>query len=288
MTGAIGAGQTSAGGNDGYLVKLDAKGKTVYEQQFGTSGNDTVAATALTASGDLVVASVQNGEAILSKYAGGDATSAPVWQMDLGALQNGGSLSGLAVSGNQIYLAGSTQNAALTRAARDDRQCQLGRQRRLRLQRHRQRRERQRRTRSAMSAPSGIDKAGGLAVGSDGTVYLTGTTNGTFAGQNRNVAGMNNHVRHGAGQRRLGRLDAPIWRRRRPVERSGHRHRRQRFKRARRARPAARHRRRQPVDRSDLGRRRCARAIRSRSRFRAPRRAPSPSPSTRARRCNRW
>ena len=189
VTGAIGAGQTSAGGNDGYLVKLDSKGKTVYEQQLGTSGNDSVAATALTDSGDLVVASVQNGEAILSKYTGGDATSAPVWQLDLGPLQNGGSLSGLAVSGNQIYVAGSTQNAALGAAtianansggsdafvfkATDNGSSATANS-------------------ITYVGTSGIDKAGGLAVGSDGTVYLTGTTNGTFAGQNRNVAGMTN------------------------------------------------------------------------------------------------
>jgi len=192
ITGAIGAGQTSAGGNDGYLVKLDAKGKTVYEQQLGIAGNDTVAATALTASGDLVVASVQNGEAILSKYAGGDATSAPVWQMDLGALQNGGSLSGLAVSGNQIYLSGSTQNAALTAGgAATIAHASSGGSDAFVFKA----------TDNGSSATAGtisyvgtdgIDKAGGLAVGSDGTVYLSGTTNGTFAGQSRNVASVNN------------------------------------------------------------------------------------------------
>ena len=36
------------------------------------------------------------------------------------------------------------------------------------------------------------DKGGAVTVGSDGTVYLAGTTNGTFAGQSRNVANTNN------------------------------------------------------------------------------------------------
>jgi hypothetical protein len=39
---------------------------------------------------------------------------------------------------------------------------------------------------------SGIDKAGGLTVGADGTVYLAGTTTGTFAGKVRNAANTNN------------------------------------------------------------------------------------------------
>ncbi len=192
VTGVIGSGQTNAGGSDAYIAKLASSGKTIYEQQFGTSGNDTVAATAVTASGDLVVASVQNGEAILSKYTGGDATAAPAWQIDLGALGNGGSISGLAVNGNQIYVAGSTQNGALDAggaaaianassggsdafvfAATDT---------------------------GASATPNtvsyvgtgGSDTAGGLTVGSDGTVYLAGTTTGTFAGQTRNAAGTNN------------------------------------------------------------------------------------------------
>ena len=192
VTGVIGAGQTKAGGADAYVAKLDNKGKLVYEKQFGTSAADTVAATATAADGSLYVASVQNGHAIVSKYAGGDATAAPVWQQDLGDLQNGGSIGGLAVSGNELYIAGATQNGNLTAGG----------------------------AASIASASSGgsdafvfhltdqgstaaadtvsyvgtgaSDKAGGVAVGADGTVYLTGSTTGTFAGQTRNIAGASN------------------------------------------------------------------------------------------------
>ena len=188
-TGAIGSGQVKIGGSDAYLIELDNKGKVVSRQQFGTTANDTVSATALTSTGDLVVASVQNGHAILSKYAGGDATTAPVWSQDLGDLQNGGAITGLAVSGNKIYLSGSTQNAALNAAtiakpssggseafvlaatdngatATSDRVSYIG--------------------------TSAIDKGGAVTVGQDGTVYLTGTTADTFAGQTRNVKDNNN------------------------------------------------------------------------------------------------
>jgi hypothetical protein len=192
VTGVVGAGQTSAGGSDAYLAKLTNKGKVAYEQQFGTSGNDSVGATATTADGSLVVASVQNGHAILSKYANGDATSAPVWQMDLGDLQNGGAIGGIAISGNQIYVSGTTANAALTAggaatvatpssggadafvfSATDNGSSVAADQ-------------------VNYVGTAGQDKGGAVTVGEDGTVYLTGTTTGTFAGQVRNVAAVNN------------------------------------------------------------------------------------------------
>ncbi|HEY1615353.1 MAG TPA: SBBP repeat-containing protein [Rhizomicrobium sp.] len=191
VSGLIGAGQTNAGGSDAYVGKLDSTGKVVYEKQFGTSGSDQVAATATTADGGLVVASVQNGEAFVTKYANGDATSTPEWQVDVGALQSG-ALSGLAVSGNQVYLSGSTSNTALNAGGA-----------------------------ATVATPStgstnafvfnitdngtsatpnhvsyvgadGTTKGGAVTVGPDGTVYLAGTTTGTFAGQTRNVAGASN------------------------------------------------------------------------------------------------
>ena len=84
--GVIGAGQTAQGGGDAYLAKFDSKGNLLAENQFGTSGADQVSATATGSDGSLYVASVQNGDAVVSKYAGGDITSAPTWTQDLGAL----------------------------------------------------------------------------------------------------------------------------------------------------------------------------------------------------------
>jgi hypothetical protein len=187
-TGVIGSGQTKIGGADAYVAKLDTKGKLVYEQQFGTTADDAVSATALTDSGDLLVASVQNGHAILSKYAGGDATQAAVWTMDMGDLQYGGAITGLAVSGGNIYISGTTRNTALNAtvaaassggtdafvfAATDngasvtaDHVSYLG--------------------------TSANEKGSALTVGSDGTIYLAGTTAGTFAGQVRNTADTSN------------------------------------------------------------------------------------------------
>ncbi|HUO99309.1 MAG TPA: hypothetical protein VMU01_11610 [Rhizomicrobium sp.] len=186
-SGVISAGQTTAGGTDAYLAKLDSKGNVVYEQQFGTTGSDAVAATAISASGDLYVASVQNGQAVLSKYTGGDATQTPAWQMNLGDLQ-GGSISGLAVSGDKIYVSGTSMNGSLganvTSPSSGGNDAFIAGV-----------------TDAGTSATSdfvsyvgtsGTEKAGAVAVGPDGTVYLTGSTTGTFAGESRIYQNTNN------------------------------------------------------------------------------------------------
>ena len=125
VSGVLGSGQTSSGGTNAYLAELNSSGQIVSENQFGLSGNDSVAATAMTSNGDLLVASQQNGNAILSSYAGGDITSTPAWQINLGSL-TGGAISGLAVSGNQILcLRHDQQHRAHGRRAGDDRDAEL-------------------------------------------------------------------------------------------------------------------------------------------------------------------
>ncbi|HEY4077557.1 MAG TPA: hypothetical protein VGM26_11580, partial [Rhizomicrobium sp.] len=190
--GVIGAGQTASGGGDAYLAKFDSKGNLLAENQFGTSGADQVSATATASDGSLYVASVQNGDAVIAKYAGGDITSAPVWTQDLGALSTAGAIGGLTVSGNQVYVSGTTSNTNLTAGGAasiaapasggadafvfnlTDNGSTVSANRV-----------------SYVGTGSG-DKGGAVSVGSDGTVYLTGTTTGTFAGQQRSVANTTN------------------------------------------------------------------------------------------------
>ncbi len=193
VTGSIGAGQTSSGsGTDAYIATLNSSGKITSEQQSGTSGTNQVSALATTASGNLVVASVQNGQGILSEYTGTDTSAAPAWQIDLGNLQNGGSISGVTVSGNQIYVSGTTSNAALTAGGQASvANPSSGGTNAFVFNA----------TDQGTSATanyvtyvgnSGSSQGNGITVGPDGTAYLAGTTTGTFAGQTRNVPGVNN------------------------------------------------------------------------------------------------
>lgn len=192
--GVVGAGQTSTGTPDAYLAEYTSKGKLVSENQFGTSaGASQVSATAVGSDGSLYVASVQNGEAIVSKYASGaGVTSAPVWTEDLGALQAGGAIGGMTVSGSQIYISGTSSNGNLTAGGQasvanassgglDAFVFNLA-------------------DGGAAATPgfvsyvgtSASDQGGAVSVGSDGTIYLAGTTTGTLPGQQRTVQNTTN------------------------------------------------------------------------------------------------
>ncbi|HEX3486650.1 MAG TPA: SBBP repeat-containing protein [Micropepsaceae bacterium] len=190
VNGAIASGQTSAGGTDGYVTKLDSAGKVVYQRQFGTAGKDAASQTAIASDGNLMVASVQNGHAILSKYASGDGSSAPMWQIDLGDLQ-GGTIGGLTVANGKVYLSGTTANAALNAGgAANVANANSGGTDGFVFAA----------TDNGASASSDFvsyvgtgasDQGGGVAV-AGGNIYLTGTTGGTFPGQVRNAAGTHN------------------------------------------------------------------------------------------------
>ena len=186
--GVVGAGQVSQGKADAFLAKFDANGKLLAENQFGTSGNDSVAATATAADGSLYVASVQNGHAILAKYAGGDITAAPSWTQDLGDLAAGGGIGGLAVTNGKVYVSGSTSNGSLAGSvaapasggidafvySATDNGTSAGP------------------GTVTYIGTAGTDSAGNVTVASDGTVYVSGTTTGTFAGAQRTAQNVNN------------------------------------------------------------------------------------------------
>jgi hypothetical protein len=189
--GVIGAGQTGQGGADAFLVKYDSKGKLLAENQFGTSGNDSVAATATAADGSLYVASVQNGHAILAKYAGGDITAAPAWTQDLGDLAAGGSIGGLTVSGSNVYVSGATSNANLTGGGASIASAASGGIDGFVFSATDNGASVSANTVTYIGT-SGTDSAADVTVASDGTVYVTGSTTGTFAGAQRTVQNVNN------------------------------------------------------------------------------------------------
>ena len=245
--GVIGAGQAAQGKGDAFLAKFDSKGKLLAESQFGTSGADSVAATATAPDGSLYVASTQNGHAVIAKYAGGDITAAPSWTQDLGDLAAGGSIGGLTVSGGKVYVSGATSNANLTAggaasiaapasggidafvfSATDNGASVSARHRHLyRHRRHRQsgRRDRgQRRHRLCRR----LDHR-------------------HLRGRSAQRAECQQRVRHGAEQRRFDQVDQAVWRRRRRLDRRGTGDRHPGLQRAGCAGPAARHHRAQPV-----------------------------------------
>ena len=189
--GVIGAGQVGQGKADAFLAKFDSKGKLLAENQFGTSGNDSVAATATAADGSLYVASVQNGHAVLAKYAAGDITAAPTWTQDLGDLAAGGSIGGLTVANGKVYVSGSTSNGNLTGGGASVAAAASGGIDAFVFSA----------TDNGASVSSntvtyigtaGTDSAGDVTVAADGTVYLSGTTTGTFAGAQRTIQNVNN------------------------------------------------------------------------------------------------
>jgi hypothetical protein len=191
VSGTLASGQTNNGGGDATVTKLDKNGKLLYRQQFGTAGADQVSQVATTSDGGLVVASVQNGHAVVSKYAGGDATTAPVWSYDLGDLKSGGTLGGIAVDGDKVYVSGTTSNGALNaggdattiHASSGNTDAFV-----FRID-----------DGGTTATPNYVtyvgtaasDKGASIAV-SNGKVYLTGTTRGALPGQTQSLANHEN------------------------------------------------------------------------------------------------
>jgi hypothetical protein len=192
--GVVGKGQTSTGTPDAYLAEYNSKGKLVSENQFGSSsGSSQVSATTIGSDGSLYVASVQNGDAVVSKYASGAGiNSAPVWTQDLGALQAGGAIAGMTVSGSQVYISGTTSNGNLTAGGQasvanastggtdafvfnltDNGSSAAG-------------------NFVSYVGTSASDQGGAVTVGPDGTIYLAGTTMGTLPGQTRTIQNTSN------------------------------------------------------------------------------------------------
>ncbi|MFT3811640.1 MAG: hypothetical protein QM698_17135 [Micropepsaceae bacterium] len=113
MLGAAG----TVGGADAYVMKFSDTGVRAWTRQFGTAGADKVAAMTIGDDGDLIVASEDDGNAVLRKFSTADATSPAVWTQALGTLGTGGAIGGIAVSAGRIYVAGGTSNGALNGGA---------------------------------------------------------------------------------------------------------------------------------------------------------------------------
>ena len=181
-TNVIGSGQVNQGGTDAYLATISNKGKILSEKQFGTSGSDTVSATTVTSDGDLVVASVQNGNAILSKYASGNITSTPSWTYNMGALGSGGVISDIAVQDGKIYVTGTSSGSSLNASAAGGTTPSGATDAFLFTATDTGTSVDSASAKISYIGTSVNDKGAALTIGSDGTVYVAGTTSGTFSG----------------------------------------------------------------------------------------------------------
>jgi hypothetical protein len=113
VTGQSQTSSVPGGPTDSYLQVFSTTGVQVSDTQIAAGSANTSAGVAVDGS-NVYVAGVQNGDAVVNEYDVSNP-SAPtlVATRDLGSLQ-GGNVVGLAVQNGQVYVAGSTHNAALS------------------------------------------------------------------------------------------------------------------------------------------------------------------------------
>lgn len=109
-------GATQIGQSDAYLeaFKADAEGKiqTLFTTQFGTAGIDRPAGLVVDGT-SVVTASYEDGRGVLRRYDVSGGTPVLTSTRDLGDLQ-GGEITGLALDGGEIVVAGTTRNTGLS------------------------------------------------------------------------------------------------------------------------------------------------------------------------------
>ena len=104
-SGVGGAGY-QGGATDGFVRAIDNTGTTLYTRNIGNTGDESVASISIANDGSLIVASDEDGSAVIRKFASGDGTSAAVWEQNLGNMGLG-RIGDIAVDGTDIYIAGS-------------------------------------------------------------------------------------------------------------------------------------------------------------------------------------
>ncbi|MAI90545.1 MAG: hypothetical protein CMK05_08685 [Ponticaulis sp.] len=97
-----------AGGKDAFIEKLDAEGNQLWIRQFGTAENDSVQEVKVADDGSVIVASIENGEAVIRRYAS-DVDDTGDWSYSLGNL-NGGTIGALEIADDgTVFVGGSTR-----------------------------------------------------------------------------------------------------------------------------------------------------------------------------------
>lgn len=92
--------------SDGYVRAIGSDGSTLWTRRVGDAGDETVSAIAIADDGNLLVASNEGGNAVLRKFDASDPEAAAIWEQSLGDLETG-SIGGIAVDGNDVYVTGA-------------------------------------------------------------------------------------------------------------------------------------------------------------------------------------
>ena len=103
---AFGGDSHGGGATDGYVRAIGADGTTLYTRRIALTQDEIVSAIAVMTDGNIVIASEENGDAVLRKYNSADDTSAAMWEQNLGSL-DGGRIEAVVVDGNDVYLTGA-------------------------------------------------------------------------------------------------------------------------------------------------------------------------------------
>ena len=95
------------GGSDSFIEKIDSSGNQLWVRQFGTAENDSIQELKIASDGSVIVAGVENGEAVLRRYAS-DVDDAGDWVHSMGTL-GGGRIGALEIGDDgSIYVGGAT------------------------------------------------------------------------------------------------------------------------------------------------------------------------------------
>lgn len=114
VNGQLNGTTTYGGGQDAFVARLNtATGAVMNATQYGGAGDQSVTSVAVAADGNIIVAGNENGHAVVHKLSSVNLST--MYSVDLGAL-SGGSVQAVKVSGNSIYVAGTTSNAAMAGA----------------------------------------------------------------------------------------------------------------------------------------------------------------------------
>ncbi|GHF14194.1 regulatory protein FlaEY [Kordiimonas sediminis] len=110
---AISATSGFGGGRDSLVLKLDgATGDLTSSAVIGAATNEEVKGIALASDGNILIATEEDGQAVIRKLDAADL-SVELASYTLGDLGTGGSIEKMIVDGNDIYIAGLTNDASL-------------------------------------------------------------------------------------------------------------------------------------------------------------------------------